>query len=213
MSDADFPSKINDPLNSGVQGLDPINPNTSSEGGKRPFSDYMQEPQAPHAPQAPSPMQALAPTATTTPPTTDSVNNQLRSTSTQLGDLNQKLNTPNLKLKPSQKFLIRSKLEDAHQNIRDSATKLGVDVGPAPNLKDQPNPIAKFLAMIEDGQNQIEGAQQMIEKNSQDGKLMDPGQLLLVQTKLNRAQQQIDFSSVVLAKAIDSLKTLFNVQI
>lgn len=212
MADNDLPSKLTDP--STVQGLNPIDRNTASEAGKRPFADYMNEAPSAKQAQSPTPMQALAPQATLGgPPTMDSVNQQMKATSTQLGDLNQKLNTPNLKLKPSQKFLVRSKLEDAHTNIRESAQKVGVDTGPLPDLKAEQNPIAKFIAMIGDGQQQLESAQNMIQKYSENGQSMNPGDLLLAQIKLNRAQQQLDFSSIVLSKAIEDIKTLFNVQI
>ncbi|MBM3194658.1 MAG: hypothetical protein FJZ60_02715 [Chlamydiae bacterium] len=212
MADNDLPSKLTNP--STVQGLNPIDRNTSSEAGKRPFADYMNEgPQAKQA-QSPTPMQALAPqTAPGGPPTMDSVQQQMKATSTQLGDLNQKLNTPNLKLKPSQKFLLRSKLEDAHTNIRESAQKVGVDTGPVPDLKKEQNPIAKFIALIGDGQEQLESAQNIIQKNSANGEMVNPADLLLAQIKLNRAQQQLDFSSIVLSKAIEGLKNLFNTQI
>ncbi|MFZ4773048.1 MAG: hypothetical protein ACOYK9_03555 [Chlamydiia bacterium] len=215
MADSDFPSKASDPLNSGVQPLNPIDKNVSSEAGRRPFSDYMKEgtPETKPIPGQ-TPMQALTPASNITGPATmDSVQQQMKTTSSQLGDLNQKLNTPNLKLKPSQKFLVRSKLEDAHQNIRESAQKVGVDTGAAPDLKNEPNPIAKFIALIGDGQKQLEDAQQIIAKASEKGEEMNPSDLLLAQVKMNRAQQQIDFTSVVLSKAVADIKDLFSVQI
>jgi hypothetical protein len=212
MADNDLPPKLSDP--SAVPGMAPIDQNTTSEAGKRPFADYMREEPQVKAQQAPSPMQALTPqTNISGPPTMDSVQEQMKATSSQLGDINQKLNTPNLKLKPSEKFLVRSKLEDAHTNIREAAQKVGVDTGPQLDTKGLQNPIAKFLALIGDGQQQLESAQTMIAKYSENGQVVNPGELLLAQIKINRAQQQLDFSSIVLAKAIEGIKTLFNVQI
>jgi hypothetical protein len=143
----------------------------------------------------------------------DSVQQQMKATSSQLGDINQKLNTPNLKLKPSEKFLVRSKLEDAHTNIREAAQKVGVEPTSDIDTKGLQNPIAKFMALIGDGQEQLESAQNMLSKMSSSGQLVNPGDLLLAQVKINRAQQQLDFSSIVLSKAIEGIKTLFNVQI
>jgi hypothetical protein len=212
MDDTEFPSKLTNPTN--VQGLNPVDQNVSSEAGKRPFSDYMKEEPVGKGIQSPTPMQALSPASTIGgPPTIATMQEQIRATSSQLGDLNQKLNTPNLKLKPSQKFLVKSKLEDAHQNIRDSAQKLGVDVGPPLDLRGQQNPIAKFIALLGDGQNQLESAQQMLSKYAESNEQVNPADLLLAQVKIGRAQQQIDFSSVVLSKAVEDIKTLFNVQI
>jgi hypothetical protein len=212
MADNDVPPRLSDP--SGIPGMAPIDQNTSSEAGKRPFADYMREEPANKVQQSPTPMQALSPQSNISgPPTMDSVQQQMKTTSTQLGDINQKLNTPNLKLKPSQKFLVRSKLEDANTNIREAAQKVGVDTGPDVDTKALQNPIAKFIALIGDGQEQLESAQAMITKYSADGQSMNPGDLILAQVKLNRAQQQLDFSSIVLAKALEGIKTLFNVQI
>lgn len=212
MADNDVPPKLSNP--SAVPGMTPIDQNTASEAGKRPFADYMREEPQAKVQQAPSPMQALAPqTNVNGPPTMESVQQQMKATSTQLGDINQKLNTPNLKLKPSEKFLVRSKIEDAHTNIREAAQKIGVDTGSEVDTKSLQNPIAKFLALIGDGQKQLESAQDMIAKMSSNGQMVNPGDLLLAQIKINRAQQQLDFSSVVLSKALEGIKTLFNVQI
>lgn len=212
MADNDVPSKLSNP--SAIPGMAPIDQNTASESGKRPFADYMKEGPQANAQQAPSPMQALAPqTNVNGPPTMESVQQQMKATSSQLGDINQKLNTPNLKLKPSEKFLVRSKLEDAHTNIREAAQKVGVEPSSEVDTKGLQNPIAKFIALIGDGQEQLESAQNMLTKMSSSGQLVNPGDLLLAQVKINRAQQQLDFSSVVLSKAIEGIKTLFNVQI
>ena len=42
---------------------------------------------------------------------------------------------------------------------------------------------------------------------------MNAGRLLLVQAKLQKASQELEYTSVILGKATDMIKTLFNVQI
>jgi hypothetical protein len=37
--------------------------------------------------------------------------------------------------------------------------------------------------------------------------------MLLIQVKMNKAQQALEYSSVLLGKAVEDIKTLFNVQI
>lgn len=213
MADPNLPSKLNDLTP--VKGADLVD---SQKGNtnlpNKPFSDYMNEPQGVEASNKATPMQIVAPqNIPSAPPTADSIHQQMRSTSLQLGDLQQKLNTPNLKLKPSQKYLLRGKLAEANQNIRQSAEKMGTPLSPPVDLRSKDNPIAKFLALITDGQTQLENATKMVKNLSTDGKSVNPANLLLVQIKLNRAQQQLEYSSVILSKAIEAMKSLFSVQI
>ena len=48
---------------------------------------------------------------------------------------------------------------------------------------------------------------------SKNGHKMSAGELLLVQVRLQKAQQELDYTSVLLGKALDMVKTIFNVQI
>ena len=146
-------------------------------------------------------------------PTQDSVLAQMNATSSVLGDIQNQLNTKNLQLKPSQKYLLRNKLTESNALIRSAATKVGVDVGPAPQGLSQQSPIAKFLSLVTDGQNQLHEATASIKNLQGKNGQINSGELLLVQVKLAKAQQELEYSSVLLSKAVDDLKTLFNIQI
>lgn len=146
-------------------------------------------------------------------PTTQSVLAQMNSTSTLLGDINNQLNTKNLKLKPSQKYLLRNKLTESNALIRSAAGKAGVDTGPMPQGLSKQNPIAKFLALVTDGQTQLQHASDMVQHLNASGKEINSGQLLTIQVKLAKAQQELEYTSVLLSKAVDDVKTLFNIQI
>ncbi|MBP9842139.1 MAG: hypothetical protein KBC64_06935 [Simkaniaceae bacterium] len=146
-------------------------------------------------------------------PTQESVVHQMNSTSSMLGDIQNQLNTKNLQLKPSQKYLLRNKLTESNSLIRSAATKVGVDPGPLPQGVSQQSPIAKFLALVTDGQNQLQSATNSIKHLQTQGGHINSGELLMVQVKLAKAQQELEYSSVLLSKAVDDLKTLFNIQI
>jgi hypothetical protein len=178
----------------------------------KPFSSYMEEaPTSGTQNSNVSPMDLARPaTSPSAPPTVESVTTQMQAASSSLGDLQNKLNTPNLKLKPSQKYLLRNKLQEAHSQIRQVAEKAGVDVGPPPSPLTRNNPLGKFLSMLTDGEAKLNSAQQTIA--SFKGQLQ-PADLLLMQYKLTRAQQEIEYSSVLLSKAVDDIKTIFNIQI
>jgi len=149
----------------------------------------------------------------TATPTNESILAQMNSTSGVLGDIQQQLQTKNLKLKQSQKYLLRNKLSDANSYIRSAAGKAGVDTGAAPSKLTRQSPITKFLALVTDGQNQLANAQKQITQMTKGGAKMSAGDYLLVQVKLSKAQQELEYTSVLLSKAVDGIKLLFNVQL
>jgi hypothetical protein len=108
---------------------------------------------------------------------------------------------------------VRNKLENANDHIRGAVEKLGGDPGEEVNLRAKKNPIAKFLTLVSDGQEQLNNATTLVNKLNSSGQSINPAELLLVQVKLQKAQQELDYTSVLLGKAVDVIKTLFNVQI
>lgn len=209
-------------LNRPIQNPSPIDSSPAIEGSGqevpkgKPFAAYMEPNQTQSVTPASttSPMDLARPTTPlTTQPTFDSIKGQMDMTSSSLGDLNNKLNTPNLKLKPSQKYLLRNKLTEANTQIRDVAAKTGVEVGPPVSPLSRNNPVAKFLSLVTDGENQINQTQAMLTKMTQDNSSLKPTDLMLMQVKLTKAQQELEYSSALLSKAVDDIKVLFNVQI
>ncbi len=166
---------------------------------------------------APSPMdiantQKVNPS---TPPTAEKIHAQMNNVSSSLGDIKTKLNTDGLKLKSSEQYLVRKKLNSAHDHIKGAATKLGVeqdDESFDEKLNKSRNPIARFLSMVSDGQSQMVQAAESIKNMNASGDLT-AGDLLLVQVKLNQAQQELNYTSTILGNATSMIKTLFNIQI
>lgn len=148
-----------------------------------------------------------------TGPSMDTLVGQMNSTSSVLGDLQNQLNTKNLNLKQSQKYLLRHKLTSANQDIRSAADKAGVPVGNPPPTSARQGPVAKFLGLITDGQNQLNKTQEMVQNMKLSGGTLSPAALLTIQVKLARAQQELEYSSVLLSKAVDDIKTMFNIQL
>ena len=147
------------------------------------------------------------------PPTFETLLSQMNSTSNVLGDVQNQLYNKDLKLKQSQKYLLRNKLGDSNEQLRDAATKTGAEVSAPPQLVSRQNPIVKFLSLVSDSQTQIEGAKTQINGLKSAGKTLNPGDLLLVQIKLAKAQQELEYSSVLLSKATGAVSTLMNIQI
>ncbi len=151
----------------------------------------------------------------TTGPTIGSIQAQVVHTQTSLGDLANTLTTPNLKLKPSSKYLLRNKLSEASQQLRTVNAKVskGEEQTEEEELPAGTGPIQKLLSYVSTGQASLAAAQQHIQKLAEDGENLSPAELLLVQVKLNKAQQLIEYSSVLVSKAVDDMKQLFNIQL
>ncbi|WP_420422053.1 hypothetical protein [Simkania sp.] len=146
-------------------------------------------------------------------PSMDTLVGQMNSASSVLGDLQNQLHTKNLNLKQSQKYLLRNKLSSANQDIRSAADKAGVGVGEPPPTSARQSPVTKFLGLITDGQEQLNKTQDMIQNMKMEGGSLSPAALLTIQVKLAKAQQELEYSSVLLSKAVDDIKTMFNIQL
>jgi hypothetical protein len=192
-----------------------------SERQPKDFQDYMNAPQTQQVSASESTQASKAtpyelaqqPSSNLQTPTMDSLQSQSLSVSESLNDVNQKLNTKNLSLNQSQKYLLRNKLTEANSSVRSAATKAGVDVGEPPQPTSKLNPVQRFLSYVSDSQTQMVEIQKKLKTMSADGKALSPGDMLLIQVKMNKAQQALEYSSVLLGKAVEDIKTLFNVQI
>ena len=146
-------------------------------------------------------------------PTIDNMYAQVANTQSTMDDLQSNINYPNLKLKSSHKYILKNKLTDANANLRAGNAKMGADIPPEPNPATFSGPLAKFLSYLTDGQNQLVAAKTQLQNLKDKGENLNPADMLLVQIKLNKAQQELDFSSIMLSKAVDDFKTLMGVQL
>ncbi|MCX6988125.1 MAG: hypothetical protein NTZ52_01245 [Chlamydiae bacterium] len=121
---------------------------------------------------------------------------------------------PDLKLKNSQKHVLNTKLEDATAHIQSAGSKLGAP--PTENTtpeKAPGGPLGKFLGYVTNGMEQMDGVQKQLTSISAKGTQLGAADLLLIQVKMNKAQQELDFSSVMLSKVVEDFKTLMNIQL
>lgn len=145
-------------------------------------------------------------------PTFDSLLSQVRSSQVMLGDMSSDLNTKNLKLKQSQRYLLRSKLKNANGYLSAANTKLGAEVPAMPPMTGK-GIIGKFLDYVAEGQLNLAAAQNQLMNLKGKGDALKPADFLAIQLKLAHAQQEIEYASIMLSKTVDDLKTLMNVQL
>lgn len=191
-------------------GAGSITPSPNAPGaGKSPagFDAFMKE-----GPKGPA---GATPTATATsiplptaPPTAASILAQTTTLQQGMTTVQGQISDPNLSLKRSQAHLVRGKLSDATSSIRAAGTRLGVET--PPTTPTGSGPVARFLNYLSDGQNQLAAVQTQLQTLSKSPTGMNPADLLYIQLKMNQAQQEIEYSSTLLGKVMDSLKTILN---
>ena len=145
-------------------------------------------------------------------PTTKSLLEQMNAAQDELETVQQNLQFPQLKLKRSAEHLLNNKLTDANQNLRFAAGKLGLEPPPA-TITTGLSPLDKLITFAADGQNQLLSVKQELHKFATNRRQMNPADMMLVQIKLAQAQQEIEYSSILISKIVDSIKQMMNIQI
>lgn len=212
------PDKSPDPISSGKP-AEPIDKSISS--GKTPagFDSYMQgtgnrTPQgAPNAPSGPTPMNVASGSSIASGGVSyDSLLSQAKQAHDTLGTVEKQLNDQNLKLKRSQSHLVRQKLTDANSYVRTAGSKLGLEL-PEGKMPPGASGVTRFLAMVNEGQDQLMQVQEQLKKMAANGESINPGEMLSVQVKMGLAQQEISYTSTLLGKVIQSITQLMNTQL
>ena len=162
--------------------------------------------------QGPTPMELTRPNMQTAGPSFDTLLAQAKNAQDGLGTVGQQLNEPNLKLKRSQSQLLKHKLQDANGHIRAAGARVGVPE-PSEQKFDSSSPVGRFLAMIGQGQDDMAAVQNQIKVLSQKPDSLQPGDMMFMQIKMGQAQQEIEFSSMLLGKVMDAIKQVLNTQL
>jgi hypothetical protein len=126
------------------------------------------------------------------------------------------LGTPDLELKSSVQSLMQNKLTHMDESLRIALSKAGVEYIPQqPHevAKTSTNPIQRFLGFLSDGQYQLQTLSQDVQMMHLNGKDISPASMLAVQIKVGFVQQELEFFSSLLNKALESTKTIMNVQV
>lgn len=166
-------------------------------------------------------------------PTPENVLANMQVLMSQMNHLGAALQTPNLQLTSRTRRLLDAKLKRSKEHIQYVSSKVNVgDEGnqgggsqkqnresvakaAAQGKDENSSAIEKFVGYITDGQSQLESAMHNVSHMKMDPN--NPGmaleQIFGMQVKLYRAQVEIEFSSAVLQKAIDDLKTIMSVQL
>lgn len=205
-----------------IDQISPITPKPTTAGAPktatRPFQSYMEGAQPNPLTQAGTPNQVtpfdLAQgKVPASGPTLQTIHQQTVQAQQTMGDISNTINNnPKLKLKQSSKYLLKNKLTSAQAHILSASDKLGAPKIPSQGPQGK-GPLSKFLGLLTDGQTQLDATQQHLAGLAAKGGEMNPADMLLIQIKLSKAQQELEYSSLLLSKAVDDLKMMMNIQL
>lgn len=190
----------------------------SSSTAPQNFGTFMQK--AGEATASPPSLSATSPfdlpktqLAPVTSPNLDTLLGQVRSSQGLLGDMSTALNTKDLKIKPSDRHLIKRKLTTANGYLHSVTTKMGLEPSRPPSTPQGEGIIGKLLNFISEGQGNLAAVQSQLLSMKNKGDSLQPADFLAIQLKLAHAQQEIEYGSLMLSKGVDAMKTLMNIQL
>ena len=204
--------------------------NPQPSGDSQAFSSYMQKsPGASAASGAkPSPID-LAQAAQKPPITPQSLLSQVNLMQKAMTELQGHMMQPHLKLKSSQKYLLKNKLSSINSGMLAVNAKIEGTLDKDGSEKEHSRdveaseggksgkkisgPMGQFLHYMTDGVKQLEDVKRELASVGDKGKALGPGDFLFIQVKLAKAQQEMEFSSALLTKASEGMKTIMNIQL
>lgn len=132
----------------------------------------------------------------------------------EIDEINKKYsNVPEARIAPSYNALLKNRLSHIDDTLKIALSKAGLEYQPPIPPTGNVNPIEKFLGYLTHGQHQLEHLGKAISQIQAQGAEMSPADMLLIQVKVNQIQQELEFVTNVLNKALESTKTLMNVQV
>ncbi|MCB1113060.1 MAG: hypothetical protein H7A37_01750 [Chlamydiales bacterium] len=125
-----------------------------------------------------------------------------------------KLKTPGLELKSSVRQVLSNKLSHMDESLRITLDKAGLEYKPPEALLGPNNsPIERFLGYLTHGQETLGTLGDEVRAWGANEGSMNPAMMLAVQIKVGYMQQEIEFFTSLLNKALESTKTIMNVQV
>lgn len=130
-----------------------------------------------------------------------------------IDEIKGKLKAPDLELKGSVQNLLRNKLSHIDENLKIALQKAGVEYQAPESVTAPKNPIERFLGFLTDGQHQLNTLANDVNLMHLNRKEITPAAMLAVQIKVGFVQQELEFFAALLNKALESTKTIMNVQV
>lgn len=131
----------------------------------------------------------------------------------QIDDIRTKLSTPKLEIKTATQTLLENKLSHIDESLKIALSKAGVEYVHPEKTTTPTNPIDRFLGFLTDGQSKLQQLATDVEAMHLNRKEISPAHMLAIQIKVGYIQQELEFFTSVLNKALESTKAIMNVQV
>lgn len=132
-----------------------------------------------------------------------------------IDEIKHALESPNVGIKTSAQQLLQNKLNHINESLKIALSRAGVEFNPTANPTHAApvNPIERFLGFLTDGQRQLENLGSELTFMGKRGQELTPVNMLAVQVKVGQIQQELELFSSLLNKALESIKTIMNIQV
>ena len=119
-------------------------------------------------------------------------------------------------IRPSYQNLLRNHLTHIDDSLKIALSKVGVEYTPPPAIsakEGKTNPIERFIGYLTHSQHQLDNLDGMIKELGVDKNEISPVDMLALQIKVYHVQEQVEIFVTLLSKALESTKTIMNVQV
>ncbi len=130
----------------------------------------------------------------------------------QMEELKSKLSSISTLPEGQSQNVLRNKLTHIDESLKVSLDRAGVEYTPQAKVEGK-NPLEKFLNLLTDGQSRLESISSDVQSMQLNKKELSPATMLSLQIKVGFIQQEIELFTSLLSKAIESTKTIMNVQV
>ncbi len=125
--------------------------------------------------------------------------------------------SPDAHIKTSFQGLLQNKLTHINESLKIALSRAGIEFNPTEGVasKDKTlgGAVTRFLGFLSDGQGQLENLGTELQTMSDRGKDLTPVNMLAIQVKVGQIQQELELFSSLLNKALESIKTIMNIQV
>lgn len=120
---------------------------------------------------------------------------------------------PQAKLSPVYEAQLSQRLVHIDSSLRSAVGSVGAEVGAKPAAAPSTNPLVKFMSYLTTSDRKLQNLLGEVKALDVTNKRLTPEKLLAIQIKLGFVQQELEFFTNVLNKALEAVKTTMNVQI
>ncbi len=131
----------------------------------------------------------------------------------QIEEVKTKLSQPGVEIRGSVEQLLNNKLTHIDENLKIALNRTGSEYITPAAPATSTNPIERFLGFLTHGQYQLQKIAQDVNSMHLNKTEISPANMLAIQIKVGYVTQEIEFFTALLNKALESTKTIMNVQV